>query len=89
MFVFNSYEDLQQLIALYFIKFRYELLLAPNTESNSDFFRKCGDALFSNFFDLPDFRTRLLVKYTLRSLLSFNFEKKNIEQNHVIKSMRL
>ncbi len=78
MFFFNSYEELHQLIGLYFTKFRNELLLTTNNSEtfNVDFLRRCGEALFANFYDLPDFRIRFLVKYSLRSILSFSFEKK-------------
>jgi exportin-5 len=85
MFFFNSYEELHQLIGLYFTKFKNELLLT--NETGVEFVRHCGEALFSNFYDLPDFRIRFLVKYSLRSLLSFSFDKqKHIEHTLAIVS---
>ena len=84
MFYYNVYEMLNQLVPLYFLKFKNELLLNEATEINLQFINKIGDALFSNFNELPDFRIRFICKYTLKAALTFHFKPEYIEKDYVI-----
>ena len=74
MFIYNSYDILSQLIALYLIKFKNELLMTTTTENNYELIVKFGDALFSNFTQLPDFRVRYIVRYVLKACVNFQFK---------------
>jgi hypothetical protein len=67
MFIFNSYDTLNQLISLYFSKFKYELFFVELT--NTDIVYMFGDSLFSSFNTLPDYRLRLQIRYVLKSLI--------------------
>jgi hypothetical protein len=49
MFFYNVYETLNQIIPLYFQKFKNELLLVESSEYNLQFVHKLGESLFSNF----------------------------------------
>lgn len=81
MFVYNTYDTLNQLIALYISKFKKELLLVDISSNQSylDFLYKFGDALFTSLNDLPNFRVRYLIRYVLKSCLtSISFDKELI-----------
>ena len=84
MFVYNIYETLNQIIPLYFQKFKNELLLSEPTEGNLQFINKLGDSLFTNFNEIPDFRMRQIIRYTLKSALAFNFKTEYIEKDYLI-----
>jgi hypothetical protein len=70
MFIYNTYDTLNQLIALYLTKFRNEILLAELTPTGADFVLRFGEALFTGFADLPMFRVRSLIRYPLRTCLT-------------------
>lgn len=78
MFIYNTYDTLNQLIGLYMTKFKNELLLVDISTNQSylDFLYKLGDSLFTSFNDLPNFRVRYLIRYVLKSCLtSIVFDK--------------
>jgi exportin-5 len=80
MFVYNTYDTLNQTIALYLLKFKNELFLTELNQSSLDFIYRFGDSIFTNFAELPTFRVRSLIRYTLRTCLmcSANFNDKNL-----------
>lgn len=84
MFFYNVYETLNQTIPMYFQKFKNELLLVESSEYNLQFVQKLGDALFANFNEVPDFRMRQIIRYTLKSGLSFNIKTEYIEKDYVV-----
>jgi hypothetical protein len=70
MFIYNTYDTLNQLIALYLVKFKHELLLADLNNNNTDFIYRFGEALFTGFNELPMFRVRSLIRYALKTCLT-------------------
>ncbi|CAF0737343.1 unnamed protein product [Brachionus calyciflorus] len=84
MFMYNTYDTLNQLIGMYMTKFKQELLLVNlnNNQVYVDFMYKFGDALFTSFNQLPNFRIRYLIRYVLKSCLtSIHFDKDLIASN--------
>jgi exportin-5 len=69
MFIYNTYDTLNQLISLYFFKFKNEFLLVPVNDANTEFAYKLGEAFFTCFNELPDYRMRAVIRYILRSIL--------------------
>ncbi len=84
MFFYNAYETLNQIIPLYFQKFKNELLLVDSTPDNLLFVNRLGESLFTAFSHLPDFRMRQIIRYSLKSALTFNFKADYIEKDLVI-----
>ncbi len=84
MFFYSTYETLNQIIPLYFQKFKNELLLVDSTAENLVFVNRLGESLFAVFNQLPDFRMRQIIRYTLKSALTFNFKTEYIEKDYVI-----
>lgn len=84
MFIYNTYDTLNQLIGLYMTKFKHELLLVDISTNQSylDFLYKLGDALFASFNDLPSFRVRYLIRYVLKSCLTSIFFDKDLISAH-------
>lgn len=78
MFIYNTYDTLCQLLGLYFTKFKSELLWVQVNDSNVDFVYKYGDALFSCFDSLPDYRLRSITRYILRGLLESGSPKDHL-----------
>ena len=79
MFFFNTYETLAQLIGLLLVKYRGELLFAPLNETRLALSRKLGDAMFTCFSELPNFRVRAVVRYMLRACLVNKIERSAVE----------
>jgi exportin-5 len=81
MFIFNTYDTLNQLIGLYLVKFKQELLLVPE-QPGSEFIYKFGESVLTCLNELPDFRVRSLIKYVIKSLLTVvNFDKDMLSRN--------
>lgn len=74
MFIYNTYDTLNQLISLYFIKFKNEILFTTINDTNIEFAYKFGEALFTCFQNLPDYRMRTLIRYILKSLLECSLQ---------------
>lgn len=87
MFIYNTYDTLNQLIGVYLTKFKQELLLIDLNQSpaHSEFVYKFGESLFTSFNQLPNFRIRYLIRYILKSCLtSVNFDKEILGKNCLI-----
>ena len=69
MFIYNTYDTLNQLISLYFSNFKHEFLLVPVNDANTEFAFKFGEAVFTCFNELPDYRMRTIIRYVLKCLL--------------------
>jgi hypothetical protein len=69
MFIYNSYDTLNQLISLYFINFSSDFLKVPVSDLNTEFAFKFGEAVFTCFNELPDYRMRAIIRYILKSLV--------------------
>ena len=84
MFFYNTYDILNQLIGLYLAKFRHELLFTPINQKSLEVAFKLGDALFTCFSDLPNFRLRSVIKYVLKACLYGIVDKGMIEKSFVV-----
>ena len=69
MFIYNSYDTLNQLISLYFINFSNDFLKVPVNDVNTELAFKFGEAVFNCFNELPDYRMRAIIRYILKSLI--------------------
>jgi hypothetical protein len=82
MFIFNAYDTLNQLISMYFSKFKYEFFVVELVDL--DIVYKFGDSLFSSFTTIPDFRIRLQIRYILKSLIESCTEDIFCYQNSLV-----
>lgn len=82
MFMFNTYDTLNQVLSLYLTKFKNELLLVELNANSNQFISRLGEAIFTNFNDLPMFRVRSLIRYTLKTCLTVaSFDRAMLAKN--------
>ena len=84
MFFFNTYDTLNQLLGLYLVKYKNELLFAPLNQQSLDLTTKLGDAIFTCFSEIPNFRIRSIIRYVLKSCLMSKVDKSVIEKNLLV-----
>lgn len=84
MFIYNTYDTLNQLIGLYLVKFKQQLLLVAAPPAD-EFICRFGESLMACFTQLPDFRIRSLLKYVLKVCVTVvNFDKETLGKNLLI-----
>ena len=85
MFFFNTYDTLAQLLGLFMSKYKHELLLSPWSQTAFEVFSRLGEAMFTCFEQLPNFRVRSIVRYILKScLISSTATSRVVENNFCV-----
>ena len=85
MFMYNTYDTLNQVLSLYMMKFKNELLLTEVSPHNMEFIYRFGEAIFSGFNDLPTFRIRSLIRYTLKTCMTvLAFDRALLTKNYTL-----
>jgi hypothetical protein len=85
MFFFNTYDTIAQLLGLFMSKYKHELLLSPWSQTAFEVFSRLGEAMFTCFEQLPNFRVRSIVRYILKScLISSTATSRVVENNFCV-----